>query len=131
MNYRIRRFMEGRYGGDHLSVALIILSVLLTFAGSVSKLISLTLLSYIPMGIVVYRMFSRNIAKRQRENYKFYMLMRPVYMYYNKIKNRLRDSRTHRIFRCPDCKAKLRVPKGKGKIAITCSVCRTEFIRKT
>lgn len=131
MNNRIRKFMEGRYGGDHLSTALLILSVILTFTGSIANIPALTLLSYIPLFVVFFRMFSRNIVKRQRENYKFFMLMRPVYMYYIKLKNKLKDSKTHRIFKCPDCKAKLRVPKGKGKIAITCSVCRKEFVKKT
>jgi hypothetical protein len=126
-----RRFMIGRYGGDQLSIALLILSVIFTFIGTVAGLNILIFLSYIPLILSILRMFSKNIQRRQMENYKFSMLMRPVY---SKITNwiyRLHDSKTHKIFKCPQCKSRLRLPKGKGKISITCPKCSMEFIRKT
>jgi hypothetical protein len=130
MNW-LRRFMIGRYGGDHLAIALILLSLLLTFIAQLTRLPILAYIGYIPLIISVFRMFSRNIEKRRMENYKFAMLMSPAYSWFNKMQRRAIDSKTHRYFKCPNCRSSLRVPKGKGKIAITCPKCRAEFRKKT
>jgi len=76
-------------------------------------------------------MFSKDISKRRMENYKFAMLISPIYSGINKKIKELRDSKTHKYFSCPKCKQKLRLPRGKGKISISCPKCQTQFIRKT
>jgi len=128
---RLRRFMIGRYGSDQLSMALLILSIIITLAGNLLRMPVISLISYIPLGLCVYRMLSRDINRRRMENYKFAMLMSPVYSWLKKTQKRIMNSKTHKYFKCPNCKATLRVPKGKGKIIITCTRCKTEFIKKT
>jgi Zn finger protein HypA/HybF involved in hydrogenase expression len=123
--------MEGRYGGDQLSMALLIFSVLFTLIAELTGVKVLALIGYIPLGVCVFRMLSRNKSKRSMENYRFAMLMSPVYSWFKKIQNRLKDTKTHKYFKCPNCKTKLRLPKGKGKISITCPKCKTEFVKKT
>lgn len=130
MNY-FRRFMIGRYGSDQLSLALLILSILLSFLGGLTNLAILRYIGDIPLVIGVVRMFSRNIEKRRMENYKFSLLMAPVYSRITTAQKRIIDSKTHRYFKCPKCRAQLRVPKGKGKIVITCPKCKTEFRKKS
>jgi hypothetical protein len=131
MNW-LRRVMAGRYGSDQLSTALLFLSIFLMIVFRISRWLQFfSFLSYILLLIALYRMFSKDINKRRMENYKFAMLMSPVYARMHKYINRLQDLKVHKYFRCPDCKQKLRVPKGKGKIQITCRVCKKEFIRKT
>lgn len=130
MNW-FQRFMAGRYGGDQLSMALLILSLILTMMANLSGVAFLGFAGYIPLGIAIYRILSRDISRRSMENYKFAMLMSPVYSWFIKTMRRLRDIKTHRYFKCPDCKAQLRVPKGKGKILITCPKCKKEFLKKT
>lgn len=127
----LRRFMMGRYGGDQLSTALIIFSMLLTLAGELTGLPILVFIGYVPLGLCFYRMLSKNISKRQMENYKFAMLMSPVYSWVKKAQNRAADSKTHRYYKCPNCKVNLRVPKGKGNIIITCPKCKTELRKRT
>lgn len=127
----LRRFMMGRYGGDQLSMALIILSVLLSLIAQLIRIPLLGLIGYIPIFIAIYRILSRDISRRSMENYKFAMFMSPVYSWFRKTWYHIVDSRTHRYFKCPNCKAKLRVPKGKGKIIITCPKCKTEFKETT
>ena len=119
----LRRFMDGRYGTDKLNsmilwvgVGVCLVSLFIRFP--LINLI-LTLLSYILMGIAIFRTLSRNTYKRYQENRKYLMLVQ-----------RLKD-REHRYFSCPRCKQSVRVPRGKGKIAISCPKCREKFIKKT
>ena len=130
MNW-LRRFMMGRYGGDQLSKALLICSILLTLTAEITSLPLLTYIGYVLLGICIFRIFSRNISKRSMENYKFAILISPVYSWFKKTQNRFKAAKTHRYFVCPNCKQSLRVPKGKGKIIITCPKCKTEFEKKT
>lgn len=130
MNW-LNKFMAGRYGSDQLSIALLILAAIITSIGSLTKISLLAYLSYIPLGLCFYRMLSKNETKRRMENYKFSILMSPIYSWSKKKLNIVKDSKTHRYFKCPYCKAQLRLPKGKGKIKISCPVCKKEFVKKT
>lgn len=118
-----RRFMTGRYGNDKLNMALLIAAVVmcvlnLFVPGNNAKLLVL-ILYYSLVGLAVFRMLSRNTYKRYQENRKYLQLL-----------ERIKD-RDHRYYDCPKCRQQVRVPKGKGKIAITCPKCREKFIRKT
>lgn len=130
MNW-LRRFMMGRYGGDQLSMGLVIFSILLTFIGELTHLQLLGFIGYIPLGISIFRVFSRDVQRRRTENYKFTMLISPIYSWFKKKQSHVKDRKTHAYFICPNCKRKLRLPKGKGKIIITCPICKTEFKQRT
>ena len=129
MNW-LRRFMMGRYGGDQLSMVLLILSFLLNLIAKLTNYPLFEIISYLPLGFCLYRMFSKDIAKRRMENYKFAIWMSPVYSWFKQVQSRAKD-KTHRYFKCPNCRFRLRVPKGKGEIIITCPKCKTRFERKT
>lgn len=113
------RFMYGRYGTDKLNMALLVTGVVLTLLGRITNLYALGLLAYIPLIAVLWRMFSRNIARRQRENQRF-----------NQIFVRLKD-RNSRYFSCPRCHQTVRVPRGRGKINIHCPKCGNYFVKKS
>ena len=119
----LRNFMMGRYGTDRLNM--VILSV-----GLAASLLSVILrapvmdlvlffLSYGMMFWAIFRTLSRKTYKRYQENRKFLQLM-----------GRMKD-REHRYFDCPKCRQMVRVPRGKGKISITCPRCREKFVKKT
>ena len=76
-------------------------------------------LSYALMFWAIFRALSRNTYKRYQENRKFLLIF-----------DRLKD-RNNRYFDCPKCRQTVRVPRGKGKISITCPRCKEKFIRKT
>ena len=115
-----RNFMLGRYGSDKLNGTLLLTGVVLLVLGSVfRKLAFLNLLAYVPLFWCIFRMYSRNLEARRRENTAFLNFF-----------NHLKD-REHRYYACPKCKQQVRVPKGKGKIAIICPKCREKFIKKT
>ena len=116
---KFRRFMYGRYGSDQLNVFLLILGVAMCLLGSFSRLYYLGLLAYVPLIWAIFRMYSRNIEKRRRENRRFVQFFQ-----------RLRD-RQNRYFSCPRCRQRVRVPRGKGKIVIKCPACGERFTKKT
>ncbi|MDY4582231.1 MAG: hypothetical protein SPD81_05195 [Candidatus Faecousia sp.] len=115
--------MAGRYGTDRLNMVIL-------GAGLLASLVSMWcsqplvnmiffLLSYGLMFWAIFRTLSRNTYRRYEENRKFWQLF-----------DRLKD-RQHRYFECPKCRQMVRVPRGKGKISITCPRCREKFIRKS
>ena len=119
---RLNRFMQGRYGMDKLNSLLLWVSVgMAVIAMILSGPVGLvfTLIAYTLMGIAIFRALSRNTYRRYREN-RWFLMQR----------DRIRD-RDHRYYACPKCRQPVRVPKGKGKIAITCPKCREKFIKKT
>ena len=123
----LRRVMTGRYGTDQLNNVLLIIALVLCLLPTILSFfifipplnLLLTLGAYTLMGIALFRMFSRNTYKRYEENRR-----------YLRFRERLKD-RTHRYYQCPRCRQDVRVPRGKGKISITCPKCREKFIRKT
>ena len=123
LNYGLRNFMAGRYGTDKLNMVILMagLAVCLVspFIHSVKVNLLLTAISYALMFWAVFRSFSRNTYKRYQENRKFLQFF-----------DRLKD-REHRYYDCPKCRQVVRVPRGKGKIAITCPMCRERFVKKT
>ncbi|MDF2698462.1 MAG: hypothetical protein K0Q49_18 [Haloplasmataceae bacterium] len=129
MNW-FKKFMNGRYGGDQLSLLLLIISVVISLIASITDIPYLGLLSFIPLIIAMNRMLSRNISKRQKENYKLVRLYYPIKNKMSKRKARLKD-KENRYFKCSICKTILRVPKGKGKITVTCPKCKNKLIKKT
>jgi ABC-type transport system involved in cytochrome bd biosynthesis fused ATPase/permease subunit len=130
MNW-LKKIMAGRYGSDQLSMALVSISILLVLIFGFTKVNIILYLSYVPLLICVFRIFSKDINKRRMENYKFAMLMSPIYSWTRKKASKLQSLKTYKYFKCPNCKRKLRVPRHKGKISITCPVCKSEFIRKS
>lgn len=118
-----RRFMAGRYGTDKLNMYILgagVVLCLLTMLIPVALVdLVLTVISYGLMIWAISRTFSRNTYKRYQENRKFLLIL-----------DRVKD-RQHRHFSCPKCRQPVRVPRGKGKIAIKCPRCGEKFIRKT
>ena len=131
---KLQRFFYGRYGGDTLNNVLLgvyLFIVLAYFIGSLfippaavkAKLIvsllyyALTITLFI---LIFYRMLSRNVVKRRRENERFCGFFRLR-------KNKIRDRKTHVYRKCPNCRAMLRLPRAKGKHNVVCPRCKHRF----
>ena len=138
-------FMRGRYGMDNLNRFLLIAAVVILAADLFIRWRPLYLLAIFILIFVYCRMFSRNINARYRENQKFLQLTAKFRRkgQYGGYGNQCgsgygggsgasgqQKDKTHKVLRCPGCGEKLRVPKGAGKINITCPHCGTKFIKK-
>lgn len=128
---RLIRFMAGRYGMDDLSRLCTGVSVICLLISMFTKWQWLNLLAFAILGYVYFRMFSRNIGKRMAENQKLLNFRYRAIAWWNQKKQRHEQKKIYRFFKCPGCKQKVRVPKGKGKIVITCPKCRNEFQRRS
>lgn len=129
MRQKLQQFMTGRYGIDSFSKFLmgvaLVLCILEIFVDS-AILNSWFILIII---YVYYRMFSRNYNKRYQENMKFLQIKNKVVAKFNSEKSIMKQRKTHHIYKCPTCSQKIRIPKGKGRICITCPKCKTEFTK--
>lgn len=120
---KLQHFMSGRYGTDKLNTVILTVGVVVClvamFVPSAAIRLLMTGFSYALMFWAIFRTFSRNTYKRYQENRKYLMFL-----------DRIKD-RQHRYFSCPRCRQPVRVPRGKGKIAITCPKCMEKFVKKT
>lgn len=124
-------FMRGRYGFDELCGFMTAIAGVLVLVNIFTRLLVLNILAAAVIVWCYCRAFSRNIEKRCAEN-QFYLRIRgKVYMFFRRIKAYIRDSRTYLMFRCPDCGQKLRVPRGKGRIIVTCPKCKKAIRKKS
>jgi len=126
-----RRMMYGRHGADQLSVALCVLSFILSAAAGASNISFFTVLGSLVLGIAVYRFMSRNTSKRSYENQRFLAKWNPIYCRLRGKYYTLVGRKTHKYFKCPSCGQKLRVPKNKGNVSIRCPKCNFSFKGKT
>lgn len=131
MRDKFTRFMTGRYGTDDYSKFLLVVAVALMVLNLFFRVELINLLVVALLVYVYFRMFSRNIQKRYGENVKYLQLKNRFFGFFRKEKRMAEDRKENHIYKCPNCKQKIRVPRGKGKICITCPKCKTEFIKKS
>jgi len=126
-----RKFMVGRYGPDHLCIAMIVFSFALSLLHAIIGYTPLLVLSYAAFGLTLFRMLSRNVYRRRAENDKFIKYWWPIWIKMKRCTKRAKQLRTHKVTKCPKCGAKLRVPRGIGKLRITCSKCGEKLFMKS
>ena len=126
----IQRLMYGRYGSDPLNLFLVGLYLILYFLALVTRFAPLYWASVLLVAWSVFRMFSRNFARRRAENAKFMKMAGPVIQWL-RFRRTVRRDREHRYFKCPNCGQYLRVPRGKGRITVTCRGCGASFQEKS
>ena len=140
MFQKLMQFMFGRRGNDELNICLIVAALILGFVNIFFRVFGLYLVYrvvYLVQLILIVMFFARflskNIPARQKENDAFLRFTGKFKKSNNDDYNTVysndpvKKSKNYKYFKCPNCSAKLRVPKGKGKITITCPKCRTSF----
>ena len=141
MKEKLRKFMEGRYGADELNRFLTVCGWVLLLTGFVLSGIQKNAAMIVGSALVglswalliwsIFRTLSKNTQKRAAENYRYFVYKNKAVDWWKQRKRRWQDRKVHRYFKCPQCGATVRVPRGKGKIRITCPKCKNQFIKKS
>ena len=139
MKQKIANFMYGRYGNDQLNRALSVLILLLLivsffFGFSETGSTARSFLLVIVLALLLYtyfRMLSKNLSARRAENAKFLAKTARLRDWWQLRRDMWNQRKEYKFFKCPSCKAVMRVPKGKGKIRIICKKCGTAFEKNT
>jgi len=126
----LRKLMTGRRGAHALSLALLIVGIVLSMFSSVFRLGILYLLSLAAYFLALFRMFSTKIEKRYAENAQFLTLWRGWRSSLKQWVNRMKNLRKYKYFKCPECHARLRLPRKVGEVTVTCGKCHHAFKQK-
>ena len=130
MKEKFIRFMMGRYGVDQFSRFLMWTTLIIMVLGIFTHPI-VYYIGFAGMIYMYFRIFSKNWTKRSAENQWYLRKSYAVRTWFDKKKKLWKLKKTHKIFKCPTCKQKIKVPKGKGKIEIRCTKCDTKFIKRS
>lgn len=147
MREKITRFMQGRYGVDEFSRFLTGFSFVWIVLELITRNRLFEIFFWVTVIYLYYRILSRNYGKRQQENSKYLTLRYRFVSKWNQLvhpngyqtksnridkwKKEMQQRKMYHIYKCPGCGQKIRIPRGKGKIAVTCPKCRTEFIKRS
>ena len=128
---KVQRFMAGRYGGDQLNMALLVLSVVISLVcgfipfGWIGSIVSALLIA-----LVFFRMLSKNTSQRFKENYRFLKIWNPVKNWFQWLYLSIRYAKKNRYFLCPKCGRIACIPKKVGRVTITCKGCKHKYDKK-
>lgn len=125
------RFMQGRYGADQFSRFLLVIAMIFTI---LSLFIGKHFFYFLAIVFLLYsyiRMFSKNFKKRYKENQYYLKYVNKLSAFFRYKKAEMAQSKHYHIYKCPKCRQKIRIPRGKGKIAITCPTCHNEFRKRS
>ena len=132
---KLQRLMIGRYGMDQLGRSLFkvlcVLVVLNLFVRFGVLALAVNVLELAVIVLLYFRMFSKNVNRRWQENQAYLRMQFYVSEYFKRLRFRFTEGRKYRIFKCPGCGQKVRIPRGHGKVSIHCPKCGTDFIKKS
>ena len=131
MREKFARFMMGRNGVDELARFESIFVWVLLLVSIFSRMWIFDLLAMALIVHMYFRILSRDVSKRYEENQKYVNFRYNAVVKWDKKKKRITQRRNYRFYKCPMCRQEVRVPKGHGKIQITCPKCRETFIKRS
>ncbi len=127
---KIQKFFYNKYGADQFGLMVIIVALVFSLLATITRIGLLSLVSMILMIYEFYRMFSTNYVKRRIENDHYLQFVVIIKRNWKVIVMNVKD-RSYHYYLCPNCHQMVRVPRGKGKIVITCPNCKKEFEKKS
>ena len=124
LRWKLQTFMRGRNGVDELNRILTYAMLSVYVISLITKSTLLYYISFIGLIYMTFRMLSRNLYARREENRKFMTWMETTRIKFDQRKD-------YKIFKCKGCGRNIRVPRGKGKIEVTCPMCGRKTIHRT
>lgn len=124
------RFFMGRRGADQLGMALLLLSLVMSIISSIFGIFLLSILSTVLWIYVLFRMFSKNIPAREKENRWFMSKYMPIVSSMRQAKVRFKNRKIYLYYKCPNCRVWLKLPRNIGEKTVTCGKCGATFKKK-
>ena len=154
MNFRTKlyQFMQGRNGVDaygrflnRVSFGFLLAAIVCSFLAMVfasHELLTAALvfrilyfvLYAIGFALLIWcsiRILSRRVAARQKENTRFLYRRQKIVRFFESKKQEWKNRKKYKYFKCPKCGQRMRAPRHKGKIRVTCNQCTNVFLTKT
>ncbi len=128
------RFFQGRYGAygtDRLTKCSLVVAVILLVLSFTTPLGILYYVAVVMLFYSYFRLFSKNIPARYRENEIFVKFTDKFLDFFRNFKDSWTQNKAFHIYKCPNCSQKIRVPRGKGRIEIRCPKCGNTFLKKS
>jgi len=127
LKYIIYNLFQRRYGIDELYKFLFVAFILIWILNSFVKSPFLYYLGMIICIFMIFRMFSKNFEKREKENIRYIQIRDKIKGKTKIQRQKWNDRKSHIYRKCPNCKAEIRLPKKKGKHICTCPCCKKDF----
>ncbi len=124
---RFIKFMHGRYGSDKLGLFLLYTALVIMIVNAFINSFILFIMELAVIGYSFFRIFSKNVQKRYRENLIFEKIWNKIMGFFRLKIKMWQDRKTHVFVKCPRCKANLRLPKIKGEHTVRCTKCNNRF----
>ena len=131
MREKFFRFMAGRNGVDQLSRVCSYVALALIVVNLFTRNLVVWALAIVTLAYSYFRIFSKNVYRRREENARYMAFQNRAVTGVRNWRDRMKQRRDYAFFRCPGCRAMLRVPRGKGKLRVTCRKCGAAFERRT
>lgn len=128
---KFKTYISRSYGVDNLNKFLFVMLIVITIINIFVKHISVTIIYSLIFVLLFWRTFSHNHYSRQIENRKFLAIRKKIAQPFVNFGQYLKDVRTHKYFKCSTCKTKIRIPRNKGKVEVTCPRCKNKFEART
>ena len=127
---RAAEWLRGRRGPDDIVYACIYLAFFFVVVNIFART---SWLGWLALALIVYggfRIQSKNLGARAAENEKFLNAIGPVRPWLQNPKAAAAELKQFKHVKCPKCGQKVRLPRGKGKLRVTCPKCREKFETK-
>lgn len=124
LRWKIQKFMQGRNGVDELNRILLYAVLVLYVLSIILQSLILDYMAFAGVLYLLYRMLSKNLYVRREENRKFVTWLETTRI-------KMEQRKDYKIFKCKGCGRNIRVPRGKGKIEVTCPMCGKKTIHRT
>lgn len=127
----LNKMLYGRYGVDQFTSALVIMSIVFSLLFTFTHWAIFYILSTALWIYPIYRIFSKNFAKRQKENMLWLKYSAKGKKSSHLLVRRVKDFPKYKYYKCMNCKQTIRIPRGKGRVEIRCPKCGYSFRSKT
>ncbi|HPF88680.1 MAG TPA: hypothetical protein PK537_11590 [Candidatus Limiplasma sp.] len=127
IRYAMQNMMVGRNGPDRLAYMMMWVGIGLLILAMIFNSMIINVLALAVYVLAMFRIFSKNISKRSAENKWYLNQSNQLRTSLKHQRNRMKLRKEYRYFKCPQCKAWLRVPRGSGKVKVTCGQCGNQF----